>query len=178
MLTALGYNDIGMDHFALPDDALFVAEQTKKLHRNFMGYTHQYTRLLVGLGVSSISDTWDAYAQNVKNVEEYIGMINNDELPVVKGHFLSSEDMIIRKHILQIMCKGETEWNHREEPCYGLLEGLERMQDMEKDGLVDLNTYRLMVTPTGKRFLRNICMAIDARLWADQPSAQLFSMSG
>lgn len=178
MLTALGYRDIGMDHFALPNDALYVAGQTKNLHRNFMGYTHQYTRLLVGLGVSSISDTWDAYAQNVKGVEEYIAMVNNHELPIIKGHFLSLEDMIIRKHILNIMCKGETEWNHCEEPCYGLLAGLERMQSLAKDGLVELNSYRLMVTPTGKRFLRNICMALDARLWADQPSIPLFSMTG
>jgi len=178
MLTALGYYDIGMDHFALSEDTLYHAEQSKKLHRNFMGYTHQYTRLLVGLGVSSISDTWDAYAQNVKTVEEYIAMVNNGQLPVVKGHFLSVEDMIIRKHILNIMCKGETEWNHHTEPCYGLMEGLERMQDLARDGLVELGSYYLSVTPAGKRFLRNICMAIDARLWADQPSTQLFSMAG
>jgi len=178
MLTALGYYDIGMDHFALSEDTLYHAEQSKKLHRNFMGYTHQYTRLLVGLGVSSISDTWDAYAQNVKTLEEYIAMVNNGELPVVKGHFLSVEDMIIRKHILNIMCKGETEWNHHTEPCYGLMEGLERMQDLARDGLVELGSYYLSVTPAGKRFLRNICMAIDARLWADQPSTQLFSMAG
>jgi len=178
MLTALGYYDIGMDHFALPDDALYTAEQAKKLHRNFMGYTHQYTRLLVGLGVSSISDTWDAYAQNVKSVEEYIEMIQNNELPVVKGHFLSNEDMIIRRHILNIMCKGEMEWNNHTEPCIGLMEGLERMKDLADDGLVELGSYYLLVTPAGKRFLRNICMAIDARLWADQPSTQLFSMAG
>lgn len=177
-LTALGYYDIGMDHFSLPDDTLYIAGQTKKLHRNFMGYTHQYTQLLVGLGVSSISDTWDAYAQNVKTVEEYIAIVNNDELPVVKGHFLTAEDMIVRRHILNIMCKGETEWNHRTEPCYSLMEGLERMQDLADDGLVDLNSYQLTVTSTGKRFLRNICMAIDAHLWADQPSTQLFSMAG
>jgi len=178
MLTALRYYDIGMDHFALPEDALYIAEQAKKLHRNFMGYTHQYTRLLVGLGVSSISDTWDAYAQNVKSVEEYIEMIQNNELPVVKGHFLSAEDMVIRKHILNIMCKGEMEWNHHTEPCIGLMEGLERMKDLADDGLVELGSYYLLVTPAGKRFLRNICMAIDARLWADQPSTQLFSMAG
>lgn len=178
MLTALGYHDIGMDHFALPGDALYIAEQNKTLHRNFMGYTHQYTRLLVGLGVSSISDTWDAYAQNVKTVEEYIAAINSNELPVVKGHFLSVEDMIIRKHILNIMCKGETAWNDNKEPCYGLMEGLERMQDLTRDALVDLDSYHLTVTSTGKRFLRNICMALDARLWADQPSTQLFSMTG
>jgi oxygen-independent coproporphyrinogen-3 oxidase len=178
MLTALGYCDIGMDHFALPNDALRIAEQTRNLHRNFMGYTHQYTRLLVGLGVSSISDTWDAYAQNVKSVEEYLALVNNNKLPLVKGHFLSSDDMIIRRHILNLMCKGETQWNHQEEPCRALLEGLRRMQDLVDDGLVELDSYRLMVTPTGKRFLRNICMAIDARLWADQPATQLFSMAG
>ncbi|MBS1520255.1 MAG: oxygen-independent coproporphyrinogen III oxidase [Bacteroidetes bacterium] len=177
MLTALGYYDIGMDHFSLPDDTLYIAEQNKKLHRNFMGYTHQYTRLLVGLGVSSISDTWDAYAQNVKTVEEYIAMLNDGELPVIKGHFLSAEDMIIRRHILNIMCKGETEWNHHTEPCDGLMHGLERMRDLADDKLVELGTYYLSVTPTGKRFLRNICMAIDARLWADQPTTQLFSMA-
>jgi oxygen-independent coproporphyrinogen-3 oxidase len=178
MLTALGYHDIGMDHFALVGDSLYIAEQNKTLHRNFMGYAHQYTQLLVGLGVSSISDTWDAFAQNVKSMEEYMAMVNNNELPLVKGHFLSAEDMIIRKHILNIMCKGETEWNHRQEPSYGLLEGLERMRGLADDGLVELNSYRLAVTPTGKRFLRNICMVIDARLWADQPPTQLFSMTG
>lgn len=178
MLTALGYHDIGMDHFALPEDTLFQAEQHKKLHRNFMGYTHQYTRLLVGMGVSSISDTWEAYAQNVKTVEEYIALVNNGELPVIKGHFLSTEDMIIRKHILNIMCKGETEWNHHTELCNGLMEGLDRMRDLANDELVELGSFYLLVTPVGKRFLRNICMAIDARLWADQPSTQLFSMAG
>lgn len=178
MLIDLGYHDIGMDHFALAGDALYIAEQNKTLHRNFMGYTHQYTRLLVGLGVSSIGDTWEAFAQNVKTVEEYIAMVNNDELPVVKGHFLTTEDMIIRRHILNIMCKGETEWNHSTEPCHGLMEGLARMQDLTSDALVDLDSYHLIVTRTGKRFLRNICMALDARLWADQPSTQLFSMTG
>jgi oxygen-independent coproporphyrinogen-3 oxidase len=178
LLTGLGYHDIGMDHFALPADSLYKAERSKHLHRNFMGYTHQYTRLMVGLGVSSISDTWDAYAQNVKKVEEYIAMVNNGELPVVKGHFLTDEDMVIRKHILDIMCKGETYWDFHEEPCYALFEGLERMQQLADDDLIELSSYKLTVTPTGKRFLRNICMALDARLWADQPSTQLFSMAG
>jgi oxygen-independent coproporphyrinogen-3 oxidase len=178
MLTELGYYDIGMDHFALPTDSLYRAEHDKKLHRNFMGYTHQYTRLMIGLGVSSISDTWDAYAQNVKTVEEYLNIINNNELPVFKGHFLSSEDLTIRKHILDIMCKGETYWNLHREPCYALVEGLERMLELAEDGLVDLSSMQLIVTPTGKRFLRNICMALDARLWADKPATQLFSMTG
>lgn len=178
MLTAIGYYDIGMDHFALADDALYKAQQMKELHRNFMGYTHQYTRLLVGLGVSSISDTWDGYAQNVKNVEQYITAVNNNGLPVIKGHFLSPEDRIIRRHILNIMCKGETNWNRHEDRCDALTEGLERMQGLARDGLVNLDVNSLSITPTGQRFLRNICMAIDARLWAEQPASQLFSMAG
>ena len=178
MLTELGYHDIGMDHFALQTDTLYHAEQQKTLHRNFMGYTHQYTRLLVGLGVSSISDTWDAYAQNVKTVEEYLALVNDHELPVVKGHFLTNEDMVIRRHILDIMCKGETCWNYHKQFSYAFDEGLERMQQLADDGLVNLDSWHLTVTPKGKRFLRNICMALDARLWADQPKTQLFSMAG
>lgn len=178
LLTDLGYRDIGMDHFALPADSLYIAEKNKKLHRNFMGYTHQYTRLLVGLGVSSISDTWDAYAQNIKTVEEYLEMINRNELPVVKGHFLSDEDMVIRKHILNLMCKGETHWNSHTQNCPAFDEGLERMKGLEADGLMKLSLMDLKVTPLGKRFLRNICMALDARLWADKPASQLFSMTG
>lgn len=177
-LTAMGFKDIGMDHFALPGDTLYSAEITKKLHRNFMGYTHQYTRLLVGLGVSSISDTWDAYAQNVKGVEEYIAFINSGELPVIKGHFLTEEDMVIRQHILNIMCKGETHWKLHETTCTTVLAAIDRLQSLADDGLIDLSAYRLTVTPTGRQFLRNICMALDARMWADQPTTQLFSLAG
>ncbi len=178
MLSALGYYDIGMDHFSLPGDSLYRAEKEKTLHRNFMGYTHQYTRLMVGLGVSSISDTWDAYAQNVKSVEEYILLINNNELPVVKGHFLCDEDMIIRRHILDIMCKGETHWDFQKQFSFALEEGLGRMQSLAEDELIEIDSHHLTVTPLGKNFLRNICMALDARLWADQPATQLFSMAG
>jgi len=178
MFTDMGYAEIGMDHFALPSDSLYKAWQTGELHRNFMGYTHQYTQLLIGLGVSSISDTWYSFAQNVKSVEEYINLVNKGQLPVFKGHILTDEDLIIRKHILNIMCTGETSWNHHQHKCEALLQGIERMQVLANDGLVELNSWGLTVTTLGKRFLRNICMALDARLWADKPSTQLFSMAG
>ncbi|MBD1384371.1 oxygen-independent coproporphyrinogen III oxidase [Mucilaginibacter rigui] len=177
LFTNLGYHEIGMDHFALPTDSLYNAGCEGKLHRNFMGYTHQYTQLMVGLGVSSISDTWYAFAQNVKNVEEYTALVNAGELPVFKGHFLTPDDLIIRKHILNIMCRGNTSWNHHLQPCIPLLEGLERMEAIADDGLVELDSHSLTVTPLGKRFLRNVCMALDARLWADKPATQLFSMA-
>jgi len=111
LLKSYGYQEIGMDHFALPEDDLVKAEKTGTLHRNFMGYTSQHTQLLIGLGVSSISDSLYAFAQNVKTVEEYLQLVNEGNLPVFKGHLLTSEDLIIRKHILDIMCKGETKWN-------------------------------------------------------------------
>lgn len=177
-LINMGYAEIGMDHFALPTDSLYKAAQDGHLHRNFMGYTHQYTQLLIGLGVSSISDVWQAYAQNVKTVEQYLELINNDILPVVKGHFLTNEDLMIRRHMLDIMCKGRTSWNFHHEPFMALFDSIERMQDLADDGLIELDSRRLKVTPMGRRFLRNICMTLDARLWADKPATQLFSMAG
>jgi oxygen-independent coproporphyrinogen-3 oxidase len=177
LLKSYGYMEIGMDHFALPGDALFTAERTGKLHRNFMGYTDNHTQLLIGLGVSSISDACYAFAQNVKVVEDYIQMVNNSILPVVKGHILTGDDLVIRKHILNIMCKGHTTWNHHTEPCASLLDGITRLQPLADDGLIELDSLGLKVTPQGKRFLRNICMAIDSRLWADKPETQLFSMA-
>jgi len=178
LLKAYGYYEIGMDHFALPGDSLYLASVSGKLHRNFMGYTHQYTQLMVGLGVSSISDSWYAFAQNVKKVEDYIDLVNQDQIPVFKGHILTREDLVIRRHILDMMCKGETTWNYYNEPFESIFAGIERLQTLAADGLIELNSWGLKVTPEGKRYLRNICMALDARLWKNQPTSQLFSMAG
>lgn len=177
LLLSYGYQEIGMDHFALPGDELLKAAEAGNLHRNFMGYTHQHTQLLVGLGVSSISDCWYAFAQNVKTVEEYLELVNAGELPVFKGHVLTSDDLTLRKHILNIMCKGRTSWNQDTEPCNAVVEGMERLRPLAADGLVEITTEGLVVTTSGKRFLRNICMCLDARLWADKPATQLFSMA-
>lgn len=178
MFISMGYEEIGMDHFALSSDSLYKAERSGKLHRNFMGYTHQYTQLMIGLGVSSISDSWFAFAQNVKKVEDYYDLINNGQLPVFKGHHLTEEDLLIRKHILNLMCKGKTDWDNSLPLKDSLLAGLERVKLLEQDGLVEIGANSLVVTHLGKRFLRNICMALDARLWAEQPESQLFSMAG
>lgn len=176
MLTAAGYEEVGMDHFALKTDALYLAEQNGTLHRNFMGYTHQYTELLIGLGVSSISDTWTAFAQNVKTVEEYLKLINNNTIPVFKGHLLKDEDLLMRKHILEIMCHGSTKWSAEEfkNKSFGI--ALYNLHEVLKDKLIERKPYELKVTKTGKRFLRNICSAFDARLWKDKPETQIFSI--
>lgn len=175
MFLQNGYIEVGMDHFALKNDSLFEAMKNKTLHRNFMGYTHNYTRVLIGLGVSSISDTWTGFAQNIKTVEEYEACVNEGKLPVVKGHVLNEEDLILRRHILNIMCNFETSWKEKETQCEALYTGLERMKELEKDGLVTISPFELKVTETGRAFIRNICMCIDARYWRKTPEAKTFS---
>lgn len=175
MLEESGYIEIGMDHFALRNDSLFTASQNQTLHRNFMGYTTTSTKLLIGLGVSAIGDSWNAFAQNVKVFEEYVKIVNDGQLPVFRGHFLSEEDLILRQHILNIMCRFETSWQHENEQHALLYEGIERLGEMVKDGLLVIEPYNLRVTEKGKPFVRNICMALDARLWRNQPQTTIFS---
>jgi oxygen-independent coproporphyrinogen-3 oxidase len=164
MLELAGYEEIGMDHFALKTDSLYKASINKTLHRNFMGYTSSRTSRLIGLGVSSISDLWGAYAQNVKTVEEYKTIVNEGRIPVFRGHFLSNEDLILRQHILNIMCKLETSWSNPGEQCMALFDGLGNMRELEKDGLLEIGLSSLHVTEKGRPFIRNICMALDARM--------------
>jgi oxygen-independent coproporphyrinogen-3 oxidase len=176
MLSNAGYLEIGMDHFTLHTDSLYQAELEGRLHRNFMGYTEQPSRILIGLGVSAISDCWTGFAQNVKTVEEYMNIVNEGRLPVFKGHILTETDLVIRKHILDIMCKGNTEWS-AEEISPDIAAAIIRLKPLENDGLVLLSDESLEVTAKGKRFLRNICMAFDVRLWDRKSSEQVFSIA-
>lgn len=175
MLEEAHYIEIGMDHFALPNDELCISMEAKKLHRNFMGYTTAHTKLMIGLGVSSISDSWTAFAQNVKTIKEYERFIDNDQIPVFKGHFLTKEDQIIRKHILNLMCHFETEWCETEFQLIHIDSILNRLKELESDGLCVQIKNGLMVTEKGQKFVRNICMAFDLRLERKQPEQQLFS---
>ncbi len=177
MLSKVGYKEIGMDHFALPTDALFKSMESSELHRNFMGYTASKTHLMVGLGVSSISDSWYGFAQNVKGLEEYYHLIDNNIIPVYRGHILTEEEQIIRKHILNLMCRFETSWDGKEEYFPELLEVLERLEEMESDGLVEIGSNVLRVTEKGRPFIRNISMAFDVLLHRKAPDTRLFSMT-
>jgi len=174
-LLMAGYNEIGMDHFALKSDGLFQAMQQKKLHRNFMGYTASHTKLMIGLGVSSISDSWNAFAQNVKTVKEYETLLGENKFPFLKGHLLSNEDLILRKHILNIMCHFETNWQASENYCNHIPIAIEKLKEAENDGLIELNKKGLKVTIQGIPFVRNICMAFDAKLMRKAPQTNLFS---
>ncbi|MBU1822063.1 MAG: coproporphyrinogen III oxidase, partial [Bacteroidetes bacterium] len=149
----------------------------KRLHRNFMGYTDTQTALLIGLGTSAISDAWWGYVQNEKSVEAYYKRLENNELPFFKGHVLTREDLILRRHIQRIMCLFETSWFENQEQGEALYQGLGRLEEMEADGLIELTPYQLRVTEKGRSFVRNVCMAFDARLWQNVPQTNLFSQT-
>jgi len=177
LLEEAGYVEIGMDHFALPKDSLCQAMEAGHLHRNFMGYTPFNTELNLALGASSISDSWDGYIQNEKKIERYQEIVDSGRLPIIKGHLLSGEDEILRHHILNLMCRHETSWQQEEQQCAALYAGIARMDELERDGLVKREPYRLTVEPAGYPFIRNIALALDARYWRRKPEGALFSQS-
>jgi oxygen-independent coproporphyrinogen-3 oxidase len=176
-LDTNNYREIGMDHFALESDSMFHSFNQGKLHRNFMGYTSSKTQLMIGLGVSSISDSWYSFAQNVKTIEEYYEHLKNNELPVFRGHHLTNEDLIIRTHILNLMCHFKTSWENDSLNFTELKEVLEQLHEIKKDGLIEITINSIKVTEKGKPFIRNICMAFDLRLKRRAPQTQLFSMT-
>jgi oxygen-independent coproporphyrinogen-3 oxidase len=170
-LVTSGYLEVGMDHFALAHDSLAISLIKRKLNRNFMGYTTQNTSLMIGLGMSSISDSWFGFAQNEKTVETYIERVQKVEIPVFRGHLLSEEDLIIRRHILNLMCNFETvvteEW---------LLKDVRlRLAEMIKDGLVVSENNTIKITDVGIPFVRNACMAFDLDLIGTEQRERLFS---
>lgn len=177
LLNEVGYTEIGMDHFALETDDLFKAFISGKLHRNFMGYSASKTQLMVGLGASSISDSWYSFAQNVKSLEEYQHLVEHDIIPIYRGHILSDEDLVIRRHILNLMCKLHTSWEKEDEQFTDLELVLEHLREMELDGLVHTNTHKVRVTEMGRPFVRNVCMAFDLLLHRRTPDKRIFSMT-
>lgn len=177
LLTELGYVEIGMDHFALKTDSMYKAMKDKKLHRNFMGYSASKTQLMIGLGMSAISDSWYSFAQNVKGVEQYTALVNKGELPLLRGHLLSGEDLVIRKHILNIMCNFETSWESDAMKFPELEACLGHLAEMEQDNLVEITSNSLKLREEARPFVRNVCMAFDLRLIRNQPKTRIFSMT-
>lgn len=176
-MEAIGYMETGMDHFVLPHDDLHVAMAEGTMHRNFMGYTPYFTGLSIGLGASSISDSWGAFMQNEKSIAAYRTAVDSGALPIVKGHLLTAEDQVLRQHILNLMCRGETSWYDSTQQCEALYVGLERLEEPAADGLIERTPFSLKITSLGQPFVRNICMALDAHYWRRQPAGQLFSQA-
>jgi oxygen-independent coproporphyrinogen-3 oxidase len=177
LLEELGYIEIGMDHFSLPSDKLYQSMLDKTIHRNFMGYSSSSTQLMIGLGMSAISDSWYAFAQNDKSVDGYTEQVNKGILPVFRGHLLNREDLIVRRHILNIMCLLETSWQEEEARLPEMPAIVERLEEMKNDGLIEISQDHLQVTEKGRSFVRNIAMAFDLRMIRNQPETRIFSMT-
>ncbi len=173
----LGYEEIGMDHFALKTDSLYKAIENKTLHRNFMGYTANKTQLMLGLGMSAISDSWRAFAQNVKTVKEYQTLVERGEFPIFRGHLLTENDTEIRRHILNLMCHFSTTWDENTDQKNQIEKGISLLEEMQHDGLVKINQKSIEIPQEARPFVRNVCMAFDAHLIANKPETQLFSMT-
>ncbi|PIE50547.1 MAG: oxygen-independent coproporphyrinogen III oxidase [Flavobacteriales bacterium] len=176
LLEDLGYIEIGMDHFSLEHDDLYQSLKNGKIHRNFMGYSSSKTQLMIGLGMSAISDSWYAFAQNEKKVEDYQKRVEEGKLPVFRGHLLNEEDLIIRQHILNLMCRLETQW---QEDTFvpELKKSFEQLEEMQDDGLVELSDNAIKITEKGRVFSRNVAMTFDLRMLRNKPETRIFSMT-
>ena len=171
-LLANGYKEIGMDHFALATDALFIQAQNKKLHRNFMGYTDQKTDLLLGLGVSSISETPFSFHQNEKVLNLYEQKVNKHQIPSLRGHILTEEDTLQREKILKIMTQFEVPLSAEE-----VIDAEVFLKEMIQDRLIEIKDCKIKVLEAGKPFLRNAALFFDKRLMRSQPQTRIFSQS-
>lgn len=174
LLLDQGFSAIGMDHFARMNDKLSLAAKAGALHRNFMGYTTTNNPLIIGLGASSISDSWNAFVQNEKEVEAYEEKIEKGEWAFMTGHRLNQEDEIIRKHILDLMCKGETTISEQLDESL-VRNSMEQLNQLEGDQLLKLHNNTIRVTEKGQVFIRNISAALDARMWRKTYNEKLFS---
>lgn len=169
---ANGYVEIGMDHFALKEEPLAIAQKEGRLHRNFMGYTEFRTRLLLGLGVSSISETPTAFHQNEKVMPLWEQKISQGDFATHRGHLLTKEDQMQREQILRFMTTGQTNLSVEESE-----QAKEFLGSMLSDGLLEIDSGKMSITEAGRPFLRNACAFFDQRLRRAQPSTRIFSQS-
>jgi oxygen-independent coproporphyrinogen-3 oxidase len=175
LLKEAGFKSIGMDHFALANDPLFVAAEEGKLNRNFMGYTTTQSKLIIGLGASSISAAKNAFAQNEKVVEDYEAQINNNILPLVDGHILDEYDLAVQQTIHELMCLNKTTLHKNLHHAEFENSILEKLLSLHADGLVQVKDDKITVTETGRLFIRNICAALDPYLFKKDTQTQTFS---
>src|SRR5438132_1564821 len=172
LLEGAGYIEIGMDHFALPQDGIARAQRQGTLHRNFQGYTETRTSVLLGLGVSAISETPTCFHQNEKAFPVYERRVREGELPTLRGHLLTEEERRLREQILRFMTRFAVEL--RAEQAEDARVFLDSMFD---DGLVEVRERNLILTERGRPFLRNACMFFDQRLRSQEQRPQVFSQA-
>jgi oxygen-independent coproporphyrinogen-3 oxidase len=175
--TAQGYTYIGMDHFALPQDALAIAKRQGRLHRNFQGYSTQPECDLIGLGVSSIGRIGATYSQNAKTLPEYEDMLAQGRFPVVRGLSLTRDDVVRRAIIMALMCQGRVDFEsidvaHLVDMRRAFAPEIERLHEMAALGLVEISEQDIQVTPLGWYYVRAVAMVFDRHIHADQARAR------
>jgi oxygen-independent coproporphyrinogen-3 oxidase len=171
--VANGYTYIGMDHFALPGDALAIAKRQGRLHRNFQGYTTQPDCDLVSLGVSAIGRIGATYSQNAKTLPEYHDALAQGNFPIVRGLALTRDDLIRRAVIMALMCQGRVEFEsielaHLVKMREVFAPELEQLRPLQAMGLVEVGEREIQVTATGWFFVRAVAMVFDRHLQADR----------
>jgi len=169
-LLAGGYVEIGADHFARPADGLAQAAASGTLHRNFMGYAELHTTALLGLGVSAISETPDCYHQSEKVLAHYERRVLAGEIPTLRGHVLSADDVKRRANILQVMTSFRATLDDRDVPAVGAA-----VAAFIEDGLVAIEGRELRVLPAGRPFLRNVATVFDAYFQEAPTTGPLYS---
>jgi oxygen-independent coproporphyrinogen-3 oxidase len=177
-LTAAGYRYIGMDHFALPDDELAIAQEESTLQRNFQGYTTHGHCDLIGLGVSAISQIGDLYCQNSSDLNQYQNALASAQLATNRGLLCNADDRLRRAVIQQLICSFNLEFTEIEKvfniDFRGYFGSLwPQLQRMAEDGLIELSNERITVLPAGRLLVRSVCMVFDAHL--EQQNRQRFS---
>jgi oxygen-independent coproporphyrinogen-3 oxidase len=175
MLQSAGYTEVGMDHFALAGDALYKAAEGGTLHRNFMGYTENTTEIMIGLGVSSISDAGGTFAQNVKSLMEYERAIDSGVIPVFRGHIPDAKDLMYRRIILDLMCRFQARISETDLGAERLAAIRKQTAPLEEDGLCAWDGEVLNVSNIGRQFVRNVCIAVDPYLAETTIRDRLFS---
>ena len=172
-LEAAGYVYIGMDHFAKPNDELAIAQKNNSLYRNFQGYSTHADCDLVAMGITSISKIANCYSQNIKSMDEYYAAIDSNKLAVMRGIILDDDDVLRREVINQLICHFALSFSQIEEQfaidfkSYFARE-LEILKTMQNDGLVEMDSNRIQVTPAGNLLIRNICMTFDKYLQSNK----------
>ena len=175
LLMGTGYVEIGLDHFARPDDPLASSARTRTLNRNFMGYIPNKASVTLGLGVSAISDCGTAFAQNIKSIKDYQQRMQDGHLALDKGHVLSKQDRLMSKRIEEVMCNLQTDLTELDDGEHRDIR--ENLRSLAADGLIDWDSGSLQVTEMGRPFLRNICMAFDQYRDRQQAPTRQFSQS-
>jgi oxygen-independent coproporphyrinogen-3 oxidase len=171
-LLDAGYLELGMDHFALPHDPLACAAESGTLHRNFQGYTESRTNVLLGVGVSAISETADCYHQNEKVIAVYERRIDRGEIPTHRGHRLSPDDRRRRQQIVTLMTRFAVTLDDAQ-----AAEAREFLAPLIEDRLAVLDGNMLRVPPAGRAFIRNVAVFFDDYLRASRPASPMYSRS-